>query len=178
MAKSLTNKIFLKEQLFGFKMNPAKTLEENLDEFKVITIELANADEKISDENQAIILLYSLPEACKDLKTAIKYDRSSLTLEDVLSALRSRDLEIKRDNMSTPAKGLHVSGQVDRNSTREKPMTGGSRKGPSTTKTCWYCKKDGHLRKECFKRKKDLEKNKAREESANLLDGYESIEAL
>lgn len=39
--QTLFNKIYLKEQLFGFKMNPAKSLEENLDDFKVITVGLA-----------------------------------------------------------------------------------------------------------------------------------------
>ena len=38
MVKSLSNKIYLKEQLFVFKMDPYKTLEENLDEFKKITV--------------------------------------------------------------------------------------------------------------------------------------------
>jgi len=44
-------------------MDPPKSLEENLDGFKVITIGLANIDGKISDENQAILLLNSLSES-------------------------------------------------------------------------------------------------------------------
>ena len=76
-------------------MDPYKSLEENLDGFKKITMSLANIDEKISHENQAIIILNSLPDTFKDLKTAIKYGRESLSLDDVLGALRSRDLEIK-----------------------------------------------------------------------------------
>ena len=51
MTKNLSNKIYLKEQLFGFKMDPVKSLEENLDDFNIITIGLANIDERISDEN-------------------------------------------------------------------------------------------------------------------------------
>ena len=95
MVKYLSNKIYLKEQLFGFKMDSSKNLEENLDEFKKITVSLANIDEKISDENQAIIILNSLLDSDKDLKDAIKYGRESLSLDDVLCDLRSRDLEIK-----------------------------------------------------------------------------------
>ena len=60
--KSLTNKIFLKERIFGFKMNRSKSLEQNLDEFLRMHIELANSgeNEALSDENQAIIILNSL----------------------------------------------------------------------------------------------------------------------
>ena len=78
MTETLSNKIYLNEQLFGFKMDSSKTLEENLDDFKVITIGLANINENISDENQAIILLNSVHESHKDLKIAIKYSRESL----------------------------------------------------------------------------------------------------
>ncbi|PON96088.1 hypothetical protein TorRG33x02_080180, partial [Trema orientale] len=71
LTKTLSNKIYLKEQLFGFKMDSTKSLEDNLDDFKRITVSLANIDEKINDENQAIIILNSLPESYKDLKSAI-----------------------------------------------------------------------------------------------------------
>lgn len=58
MAKSLTNRILLKERFFGFHMDLGKNLEQNLDEFKKIEIFLASVDdEKIGDESQAIILL-------------------------------------------------------------------------------------------------------------------------
>ena len=52
MAKSLTNRILLKERFFGFKMDPGKNLEQNLDDFKRISISLASVDqEKIGDES-------------------------------------------------------------------------------------------------------------------------------
>ena len=46
MTKSLPNKICLKEKLFCFKMDPSKGLEENLDDFNKIKIDLVNIDEK------------------------------------------------------------------------------------------------------------------------------------
>lgn len=76
-------------------MDPSKTLEYNLNEFKKIDVELSNIDEKISDENQAIIILNTLLDFYKDLKSATKYGRESLYLEGVLGALRSRELENK-----------------------------------------------------------------------------------
>ncbi|TXG51781.1 hypothetical protein EZV62_024305 [Acer yangbiense] len=74
LTKSLTNKIYLKERLFGFKMDPSKNLGQNLDEFKKMTIELANVGtyEKLSDKNDVIILLNSLPESFKNVKAAIQ----------------------------------------------------------------------------------------------------------
>ncbi|TXG61365.1 hypothetical protein EZV62_012728 [Acer yangbiense] len=99
LTKSLTNKIYLKERLFSFKMDASKCLGQNLDEFKKMIIELANAGvyEKLSDENEAIILLNSLPESFGDVKAAIKYGRTSLSLEECVSAFKSKELELKTE---------------------------------------------------------------------------------
>ena len=166
-------------------MDPSKSLEENLDDFKVITIGLANIDEKISDENQAIILLNSLPESHKDLKTAIKYGRESLTLEDVLGALRSRDFEIKKDKKaaSSSGEGLRVRGRPDKrfNSKGRKKSNSRSQsrgRGNTSNVICWSCKKEGHIRRNCPSRRKGQETAFDKPESANVSDGYDSCEGL
>ncbi|TXG66378.1 hypothetical protein EZV62_007653 [Acer yangbiense] len=78
-------------------MDHSKGLGQNLDEFKRMTIELTNAGEKekLSNENETIILLNSLPNSFKDVKATIKYGRFSLSLEECISALKSKDLELK-----------------------------------------------------------------------------------
>ncbi|TXG54163.1 hypothetical protein EZV62_019419 [Acer yangbiense] len=62
------------------EMDASKGLSKNLDEFKKMTIELANAGiyEKLNDENEAIILLNSLPESFK-------------------GSLKSKELELKSE---------------------------------------------------------------------------------
>ena len=96
MAKSLTNQILLKERFFGFHMDPGKSLEQNLDEFKKIAISLAPVDdEKIGDESQAIILLNSLLESYREVKAVIKFVRETITLDEVILALRYWEMEMK-----------------------------------------------------------------------------------
>lgn len=48
LPKTLTNKIYLKERFFGFKMDYSKSLEENLDDFTIICTELANTGENLN----------------------------------------------------------------------------------------------------------------------------------
>ncbi|TXG48163.1 hypothetical protein EZV62_027457 [Acer yangbiense] len=112
LTKSLTNKIYLKERLFGFKMDASKGLGENLDDFKKMIIELANAgvDEKLSDENETIILLNSLPDSFKDVKAAIKYGRTFLSPDECISALKSKDLELKMEKNDS-GENLFVRGR-------------------------------------------------------------------
>ena len=154
MVRSLSNKIYLKEQLFGFKMDSLKNLEENLDDFKKIIVALANIDEKISEENQAIILLNSLPESFKDIKVAIKYGRDSLTLEDILGALRSKELENKIERRNN-SEGLQVRGRTQRRD--QNKNRGKTRSKSKGKKACWHCHKEGHFRKNCPERKKGQE---------------------
>ncbi|KAL5552341.1 hypothetical protein UlMin_002517 [Ulmus minor] len=113
-------------QLFGFKMDQSKSLEDNLDDFTNLNIELANADsnEALSDENQAIIVLNFLPNSYKDLKAAIKYGRDSLTLEDVLGALRSREMEMRSEKRASNGEGLNVRGRLERKDRSNKGREG------------------------------------------------------
>lgn len=55
LVKSLSNKIYLEERFFGFKMDPNKTLDSNLDDFNKIVLEIANIEEKMYEENKAVI---------------------------------------------------------------------------------------------------------------------------
>lgn len=89
MPKSLSTKIYLKKQFFGFKMDPSKNLEENLDDFNTVCTELENSGEEVKGVDQAVILLNSLPESFKEIKAAIKYGRDALTVDVVLDALRT-----------------------------------------------------------------------------------------
>ncbi|TXG67015.1 hypothetical protein EZV62_008290 [Acer yangbiense] len=97
-------------------MDASKGLGKNFDEFKKITIELANAgdNEKLSDENEAIILLHSLPDSFKDVKAAIKYGRTSLSLEECISALKSKELELKIEKKDN-GENLFVRDTVEEN---------------------------------------------------------------
>ena len=155
-------------------MDPSKNLEENLDEFKKITVSLANIDENISDENQAIIILNSLPDSFKDMKAAIRYGRESLSLDDVLGALWSRDLEIKFEKKHN-SESLQVRGRSQKRD-QFKPRGKGRSKSKSN-KTYWQCHKEGHFRRNCPERRK-VQDGFLNTESANITQGYESGEVL
>ncbi|TXG73199.1 hypothetical protein EZV62_001778 [Acer yangbiense] len=77
--------------------NVLREVNEETAAYGKITIELANVGEKekLSDENEVIILLNSLPRSFKDVKAAIKYGRTSLSLEECIFALKSKELELK-----------------------------------------------------------------------------------
>ncbi|XP_062114670.1 uncharacterized protein LOC133825784 [Humulus lupulus] len=83
-----------KGRFYRFVMDPTRNLEQNLDEFNKLVLDLANARETISKEDQEITLLYSLLEAFKDLQTVIQFSRDTITMEDVLGVLKTKDFEL------------------------------------------------------------------------------------
>lgn len=50
LKHSLSNKIYLKEQLFDFKMTPSKFLDDNLHDLNKILLDLKDSGEDISDD--------------------------------------------------------------------------------------------------------------------------------
>ncbi|CAA7059579.1 unnamed protein product [Microthlaspi erraticum] len=72
-AKSLPNRIYLKQQFASFRMDENKNLEDNLDTFLKLIADLASLKITISDEDQAIQLLTSLPPAYEQLVHTLKY---------------------------------------------------------------------------------------------------------
>ncbi|XP_022897547.1 uncharacterized protein LOC111411224 [Olea europaea var. sylvestris] len=73
--KTVPNKCFLLKQFFSFKMDPSVDLEENLNRFTKLTQDLANCDEKLSQDQLAVVLLNSISDRHRDLKNALEYGR-------------------------------------------------------------------------------------------------------
>ena len=160
---SLPSKIYLLESFFGYKMDPAKDLDENLDVFNKLVLDLANSNEKFTDEHHAVILLNSLPDKYKDIKTALKYGRDIITSNEIVSSLRSKDLELKKEGKNMSGEGLFIRG---RSKGKEIKNSKSNSRGKSRSKSrvkgrkCYYCQKEGHYVKDCYKKKKKDNKEK------------------
>ncbi|KAA0046503.1 Retrovirus-related Pol polyprotein from transposon TNT 1-94 [Cucumis melo var. makuwa] len=167
LTKSLPNKIYIKEKFFGYKIDQSKSLEENLNEFQKIVVDLNNIGEKMSDENQTIILLNSLPKTYREVKAAIKYGQDSLTMSIVLDALKTRNLEIKKERKDGEL--LMARGRSDKKNWKGKEKSSRMNSNGEARKY-FLCHKEGHFKKNC-------PLNKSREaltSETNVTDGYNS----
>ena len=54
MTKSLTNKLLLKQRLFGLGMAEGTQLREHLEQLNTLLLELRNIDVKIEDEDDSV----------------------------------------------------------------------------------------------------------------------------
>ncbi|GKB39492.1 hypothetical protein Tco_0884434 [Tanacetum coccineum] len=70
------------------------------------------SEEVIEDEDQALMLLTSLPSSYENFMETLLYGRESLAMEDVLATLNSRELKKKTEGTKEETSdGLYVSGR-------------------------------------------------------------------
>jgi hypothetical protein len=87
--KSLTNKFYLKQQLYGLKMAEGSDLSQHINMFNQVTGNLKRVDVKFEDEDKVLMLLNSLPTSptYENLVTTLTWQKETLELEDVTGAL-------------------------------------------------------------------------------------------
>ncbi|GJS59265.1 hypothetical protein Tco_0654049 [Tanacetum coccineum] len=125
---SLANRLYRKKKLYTYYMSPGTKLGDHIDEFNKLTLDLANIDIEIEDEDQALMLLTSLSSSYENYVETLLYGRESLTMEDVLATLNSRELKKRTEVTKEEAgDGLYVRGRSDHS--------------------------EGHLKRDCLKKK-------------------------
>ena len=181
MTKSLANRLFLKQKLYSFKLMPGKSIEDHLDDFNKIIIDLENIEIRVEDEDQAIIVLNSLPtESYEHFVDTMMYGRESLTLEEVQNALMSKEMkrkaELKKDDNGD---GLYVHGK---NFKKQNKNQDGQNKVQGKTESkfkrkCFICSKTDHLKRDCPIMKMYNQKH-GRADVVSDCDGSEDYEVL
>ncbi|GJW85091.1 zinc finger, CCHC-type containing protein [Tanacetum coccineum] len=151
MTKSLANRLYLKKKLYTYYMSPGTKLGDHIDEFNKLILDLANIDIEIEDEDQALMLLTSLPSSYENFVETLLYGRESLTMEDVLATLNSRELKKRTEGTKEETgDGLYVRGRSDHSG---KAHSGGSSRfksrGGTSKLKCFICHSEGHLKRDC-----------------------------
>ncbi|KAG8478329.1 hypothetical protein CXB51_028050 [Gossypium anomalum] len=91
VTKSLANRLVLKQHLFTFRMNECEVIRDHISQFITLLNDLKNIEVHIDDEDQAMLLLCSLPPSYKSFKETLIFGRDKLSFEDVKGHLLSRD---------------------------------------------------------------------------------------
>jgi len=114
MTKSFSNKLYLKKQLYGLRMNEGSAVLEHLNFFNKVISELLAVDVKIDEEGKTLILLSSLPESYDHIVTTMLYGKETLNLEEVTSTLLSNESRKKSNQEEQTGSDLVVKGGKER----------------------------------------------------------------
>ena len=153
MTKSLANRLHLKQKLLTFKITDGKSVLEQLEEFGKCLDDLENIDEEIKDGDRALMLLNSLPPSYEHFKDAMLLGRESkISYEQVYSALKLKEIQkINSKPVDVPAESLNIKADFKKNGKKKSQKKTWKDKGTDgkETRSCHYCKKPGHLKKNC-----------------------------
>ena len=146
---TLSNKLFLKKQYFRMEMQEGSSMEGHLKHMKELSNKLSAINAAISDEDQVVTLLGSLPESYASLVTALETRAGELTLEYVHQALNTEDQ--RRREQKSPAM-VGASGSDRLNSNPDTALIAGRRNDryhQNKSRTCWECNSNYHIRRDC-----------------------------
>ena len=174
MKKTIENRLYLKQKLYSLKMTEGTSILSHLDKFDSVIIDLENVEVKIGEEDQAILLLCSLPLSFKHFRDTMIYGKDTISYSCVKSALKSKeqiDRDITGESSSGQADGLFVRGRSEHRDFENNKSKGRS-KSRHKNKICNYCKKKGHIKADCFKlkNKNKLEENRNTAEASIAAD--------
>ena len=117
-------------------------IQNHLDDFNSIFIDLESVDVKIEDDDKASLLLVMLPSAYKHFKEILLYSNNdTLSFEDVIDSLLSKekfDLEVLSFDKG---EGLIVRGIPFEKEGRSKRNYHSKSNGHKSNKFCKYCNK-------------------------------------
>ena len=144
-------------------MKEGTHVSDHLDEFNRVILDLKNIDCKVDDEDQALIMLCSLPNSFEHFVDTMLYGSGGDTtsIDDVKDALSSKELKkkVSKNWGDNQAEGLIARGRFTKKGSSSNRGRFRS-KSKSITVKCFYCKKEGHMKSECnlLKAKKEKEK--------------------
>jgi len=151
---SLANKLFLKKQYFRTVMKDGTPMELHFKHMTDITNKLAAIRAPISEEDQVVTLLGSLPETFSTVVTALEARGDDLSLDFVQQTLLNE--EQKRREQS-----LLVSGVRNTHANSDAALSAGR----TNNVVCWNCNLPGHVQSQCPDSKRSKPKQQRRNRS-------------
>src|SRR3954462_15254858 len=145
-GKLLTNQLYLKKRLYNLRMVEGTPVKQHLDVFNSIIMDLGNINITVESEDQALIVLSSLPASYESFVDTLLYGKDTISLDDVSNALKSKELKKSYPDGRdvTETHGLTAWGGSQKDKRSE-----GRSKAKGKTVSCFECHEKGHYRRDC-----------------------------
>jgi hypothetical protein len=112
MMKSLTNMIFLKRKLYSLCMKEGTKIDDHLNTFNTLLVQLTSMGVKFESEDKAITLLCSLPVSWDHFVTSISFSSTkSIEFDDIVGALLSKETRKKSNIETSTSEAMVIRGR-------------------------------------------------------------------
>ena len=139
--ETLANKLFLKKRYFRMEMREGTSIKSHLKQMKDITDRLAAIGAPISEEDQVVTLLGSLPESYSTLVTALEASQEDPDLRFVQEALIHE--EQKRQELDNIGGNQDTALVTNRENSKSVFTENSDRIKPELK--CYRCHRPGHF---------------------------------
>ena len=78
MSKTATTKVYLKQKLYGMRMQMGSDLVEYMNAFNQVVTDLARLGATVDEEDRAILLLCSLPSSYDHFITTLTHGKETV----------------------------------------------------------------------------------------------------
>ena len=72
-------------------MTEGRDLQAHIDDFNKLVMDLEKTGVEYEDKDKALVLLYSLPMSYETLVDILQHGRDTISLEDIVSALKTKE---------------------------------------------------------------------------------------
>ncbi|KAL5544596.1 hypothetical protein UlMin_008380 [Ulmus minor] len=120
MTKNLSNRLYLNAKFFTWKMTEGRDLQGHIDDFNKLVMDLENIGVEYEDEDKALVLLHSLPKSYEHFVDILQHGRETISLEDVVGALKSKEQKRKSEMGEHTGDGLIVKGRPSKKEPKSK----------------------------------------------------------
>lgn len=151
-------RLFLRKKLYRLEMDKDTNVATHVNNIRCIIDQLSGANVNIEEEESVFVLLASMPHAYESCVSAIA-NQANLTLASVASSLILEETRMESNKESSPSTPVQHE--------RETALIMEKKKPP---RVCYYCRKKGHMIKDCRKRIRDEENgtSKPKNHEANV----------
>lgn len=167
--RSSVNKVTLKQQFFSYRMNPNDSIAQHISKIESMALALADVDERVTDVDKIAKTLESLPGSYGAFINAWdSYDETKQTFENLTSRLLKEEKRLtQEDDVTTAFAALNVKKKNTKTHQNDNKNVDQGKSTGKTSFTCFYCKKAGHMKRDCTKWKANNKQKKDNEEDAS-----------
>ena len=163
--KTWANKLELRRKLYSLRLREGESVHEHIKAMTELFEALAVIGDPVTEEDQVVHLLASLPDSYDMLVTALEANSEAVPkMEIVTERLLHEERKMKE-------KGTGEDGQ--------KALSVGHKRGNGKKQlTCYFCKKPGHFKRDCRKLAAQLQRNEKADKpkhSASKADAKEQV---
>ena len=137
--KTWANKLQLRRKLYSLRLKEGEPVQEHIRKMTKIFEELSVVEDPVSEEDKVVHLLASLPDCFGVLVTALEANSETIPKMDIVTE------RLLHEERKLKEKGIVPVTDVD-----PKALTA-ERRSKRRLITCHFCRKPGHIKRECWK---------------------------